>query len=504
MKKMLLMLVLFAVSAAARTMWVRVYYDTDAERVMLLEKGHDLLTGSAQNRYLEYFLDDKTVYDLQAQGFRTDILHPDIAAYLVETYGHLRMTFGEYYTYDEMIQELDVIAAAYPELAFETSIGQTWQGRDIWAIKISDNAGVTEPEPRILISGAHHAREPIGCSIAIDYIYWLLDNYGTNDTATTIVNNTETWFVPVVNPDGYVFNETYDDPWGYGWRKNCRDNNNSGQMEPEFDGVDLNRNYGYMWGYNNIGSSPDPTSEVYRGPEAFSEPETQSMRELCDSSEFVYAMNYHAYGDILLVPWAYIDAWVPSPDSEEYYAMAESMTVFIGVPNNYIFGTGMGTLGYEVNGGSDDWMYGEQNEKPKCIAFSPEVGSSFWQAASDTNIIVTQCNETRPMNIFLGLRAALLGVEETEALAVRNLALWPNPVRGRAMLHFDLLERARLSVSLYDMTGRLVYARAATDFRAGVHELDLNTARLGSGVYFLKVSRGKQDILREKVVVIKE
>jgi len=504
MKKMLLMVVLFVVSAAARTMWVRVYYDTDAERVLLLEKGYDLLTGSAQNRYFEYFLDEKTVFDLQAQGYVTDILHPDITTYLNETYGHLRMTFGEYYTYAEMVEELETVSAAYPALTHLTSIGQTWQGRDIWALKVSDNAGVTEPEPRVLISGAHHAREPIGCSIAIDYLYWLLGNYNTNDTATTIVNNAETWFVPVVNPDGYVFNETYDDPWGYGWRKNCRDNNNSGQMEPDYDGVDLNRNYGYMWGYNNAGSSPDPTSEVYRGPEAFSEPETQSMRELCDSCEFVYAMNYHSYGDILLVPWAYIDAWVPSPDSEEYYAMAESMTTHIGVPNNYIFGTGMGTLGYEVNGSSDDWMYGEQTEKPKCIAFSPEVGSSFWQAATDTNIIVHQCNDTRPMNIFLGLRAAQLGIEETKALTVRNLSVWPNPVYGRAMLRFDLAETAILGVSLYDMAGRQVYTRALTRYGKGIHELQLSTVNLGSGVYFLRIFGDKSDIMTEKVVVIGE
>lgn len=492
---------LLAVSAGARTMWVRVYYDSEEARTQLLANDFDLLTGSAQNRYFEFFLDEKTTYDLQAQGYIVDILHPDITTFLNETYGNLRINFGEYYTYDEMVQEIETISALYPALTHLTSIGQTWQGRDIWAVKISDNASVTETEPRVLISGAHHAREPIGCSIAIDNMYWLLDNYGTNDTATAIVNNSETWFVPVVNPDGYVFNETYDDPWG--WRKNCRDNNNSGQMEPEFDGVDPNRNYGYMWGYNNVGSSPDPTHGAYRGPEAFSEPETQAMRELCDSAEFVYAMNYHAYGEILLVPWSYIDSWVPSPDSEEYYAMAESMTIYIGVPNNYVFGTGMGTLGYEANGTSDDWLYGEQVEKPKCIAFSPEVGSSFWQAATDTNIIVHQCNDARPMNIFLEYRAALLGIEETDAHILKNLSLWPNPVHDRAILRFDLDVHVRLAVRLYDMTGRLVLARTA-EYGPGIHELHLDAAGLCSGVYVLRISRGAQTIMREKVVIIRE
>ncbi len=496
-------MLLLAVSAGARTMWVRVYYDTEEARTQLLTCDFDLLTGSAQNRYFEYFLDEKAAADLQAQGYIIDILHPDITTFLNETYGHLRMNFGEYYTYDEMVEELETICASYPAFTSLASIGITWQGRDIWAVKVSDNAGVTEAEPRVLISGAHHAREPIGCSIAIDNMYWLLDNYGTNDTATAIVNNSETWFVPVVNPDGYVFNETYDDPWGYGWRKNCRDNNNSGQMEPDFDGVDLNRNYGYMWGYNNAGSSPDPTHEAYRGPSAFSEPETQAMRELCDSAEFIYAVNYHAYGEILIVPWGYFDSWVPSPDSEEYYAMAESMTAYVGVPNNYVFGTGMGTLGYEVNGGSDDWMYGEQTEKPKCFAFSPEVGTSFWQAATDTNIIVTQCNDARPMNIFLEYRAALLGIEETGAHILKNLSLWPNPVQGRAVLHFALDEHQRLAVHLYDMTGRLVSDRTA-EFGPGIHELYLDAAGLSSGVYFLRIARGEQTIFGEKIVVFRE
>lgn len=488
---------------SAQTVWVRVYYDSDFERETLLDSDYDLLTGNAPEKYFEYFLDEKDVEELREKGFCLKILHPDIARYLEETYGHLRMNFGCHYTYSEMEQELDQIVAAHPTITRKVNLGLTWQNREVWGLKISDNPAQHEGEPSVLITGAHHAREPIGCGISMDFINWLVDNYGVNDTATTIIDHDEVWIVPVVNPDGYVFNETYNDPWGNGWRKNCRDNNNNGQMDTDYDGVDLNRNYGYRWGYNNQGSSPNPPDEDYRGPSAFSEPETQAIRTLCDTFAFQYAMNYHSYADVLIVPWGYINDWVPAPDSAVYYAMCDTMTTRIGVPNNYPFGTAGQTIGYNANGTSEDWLYGEQIEKPKCFSFTTEVGGSFWEGAGDTNLIVQNINRTRPMNIYLCYKAAVVGIEEEEEpVFVSATQIMPNPVRERFIVSFTLPGPAAITVCMHDASGRRIAGEEIQRLSAGRHEIEVDANDLPAGVYFVSLRCDYDEVYRQKVVLL--
>ena len=502
MKKMLCLTLLTISILTARTMWVRVYYNNDIERQLLIVRSYDILGGNAQRGYFEYFLDEESVNGLIENGFRVDILNSDIINYLEENYGGLRMTFGEYYTYDEMDAEITQIASQYPNITKKVNIGTTWQNRTVWAMKISDNPQQTENEHRVLIDGVHHAREPIGCSICIDFIKYLVQNYGVKDTVTTIVNNDEVWVVPVVNPDGYVFNETYNDPWGNGYRKNCRDNDSSGNFDPTLDGVDLNRNYGYQWGYDNNGSSPDPTNEAYRGPYAFSEPETQAMRIVSDSADFEYALSYHSYSGFLLYPWSYINAL--TPDSLLYKAMAETMTTIIGLPNNYPYGTPYQTIGYNANGCSFDWMYGEQTEKPKCVGFGAEIGASFWKGAADTNIIIQQCNETRPMNIYLCYKAALVGIEEkSEPAMITGFEIRPNPVRnGSISMSFNLKQQTRLSLTLYDALGRIVYYKPAESYSPGPNLINIVPPDLSSGIYFIDLGYDRQVIVKEKLIII--
>ncbi len=120
-------------------------------------------------------------------------------------------------------------------------------------VKISDNPNVNETEPEVLYTALHHAREPVGAMQMLFYMYYLLENYDNDPFIQALVDNTEMYFVPVVNPDGYVYNQTTNPNGGGMWRKNRRNNGSAGLY-----GSDLNRNYGYMWGYDNNGSSPYP------------------------------------------------------------------------------------------------------------------------------------------------------------------------------------------------------------------------------------------------------
>lgn len=385
--------------------WVRIYIENQEDITHIMAMGvEDIPYVNLKRGYIEAIVPKKFMPFVKE--YRYDILDPD----LTETWNRwkdagIMIDFGPYYTYSEATDILDSLYNTHPDLMTPLiSIGTTWQGRDIWAVKISDNPNQDEDEPAVLLTGVHHAREPIGCYIVVEMACYLLDHYNTDSVIHWLVNNREIWLVPVVNPDGYVYNESSD---GY-WRKNMRDNNNNGHFDPDYDGVDPNRNYGYMWGYDNNGSSPDPGSETYRGPYAFSEPLVQAIRYLCDSTEPVLAVNYHSYSNYILFPWGY--DYIHTPDDALYRAMSGVMNQASG----YNYGTPWELL-YLVNGDSDDWMYGEQSEKPKIFAFTAEVGEAFYQP--DINIITEQFNENLPLNMYL-IKAAGLFLEKTECSVV--------------------------------------------------------------------------------------
>ena len=176
-------------------------------------------------------------------------------------------SMGGFLTWQEMQDQLDLMVALHPDLISpKVSIGTSHEGRPIHVLRISNDPNVDQAKPEMLYDALHHAREPEGVMQLLYFMWSLLERYGTDPLITHIVDTRELYFVPCVNPDGYVYNETTD-PFGGGmWRKNRRDNGDGSF------GVDLNRNYGLAWGIDDDGSSPDPFSDVYRGPSAFSEP----------------------------------------------------------------------------------------------------------------------------------------------------------------------------------------------------------------------------------------
>lgn len=284
-----------------------------------------------------------------------------------------------FYTYVEMLENMANMRSLYPDLITDTTaIGDflTHQDRPIYhQIITAPNAPMSSKE-QILYTGIHHAREPMSMVQNIFLMWYVLENYGSDEMVTYLLDNFELHFVPCINPDGYVYNENnfiYDEngePDFHFWRKNARDNNEDGLFTGTGDGVDLNRNYGFLWGYSTNGSSGNTSSSTYRGPSAFSEPETQAMRFLCEDNDYKVAFNYHSYGNLLIYPWGFaVDTL--TPDSTQFEVLAD---LYIQ-ENRYTPGTGNQTVGYLINGDSDDWMYGEQTTKNKIYAFTPEVGT---------------------------------------------------------------------------------------------------------------------------------
>ncbi|MFT5678911.1 MAG: carboxypeptidase T, partial [Patiriisocius sp.] len=239
-------------------------------------------------------------------------------------------SMGGFLTYQEILDELDAMKAAYPDLITtksnisnfltqgqsDNSVTPSIGGNGIQWVKISDNPDTDETEEEILYSAIHHAREPMSVMQLIYYMWYLLENYDTDTEVQSIVNNTELYFVPVLNPDGYLYNEKTDPNGGGFWRKNRR-NNGGGDF-----GVDNNRNYEYfidgdanngMWGGD--GSSGNPDSQTYRGTAPFSEVENQAMKWFCEQHNFVMAFNNHSFGNLLLYPFGYTEE-TPTDENE--------------------------------------------------------------------------------------------------------------------------------------------------------------------------------------------
>jgi len=246
-------------------------------------------------------------------------------------------TFAGYFTYDEMLANLDSMHAKYPNLITERIVAndsiQSLEGRDLYYVRLSDNPEMDEEEPEVFYNALHHAREPLSMQHLIFYMWYLLENYETNDDVKRAVDNVQMYFLPCVNPDGYIYDQTIEPQGGGFWRKNRRDNENG------TFGVDLNRNYDCNWGYDDVGSSPDTDSPTYRGTAGFSEPETQIVKEFCEAHEFLITLNCHTSGNLLIYPWGY-DYSLFTLDSAQFVNYAEVMTRY----NDYTYGTGDQTV----------------------------------------------------------------------------------------------------------------------------------------------------------------
>ncbi len=288
-----------------------------------------------------------------------------------------------YINYEEMLAELQQIEMDYPNICKLYDIGDS-RGKqysdagnsnyddyyhEIWVMKVSDNVETEEDEPSIYYLSEHHAREPISLEVNMAILNHIIDNYGTDPEITDNVDNTQIWFVLLVNPNGHkiVTDEIYTM-----WRKNICDNNENGQIDVTGyyaeDGVDPNRNYSWEWG----GASTDWTSETYQGTSAFSEPETQAVQSLIENHHFVAGISYHSYSELVLYPYGYAYG-VVAPDQEALEELAIDMAVTIPAQNGGNYTPLPGWDLYPCTGTTDDYSYGTHG----IFSFTIELATEF-------------------------------------------------------------------------------------------------------------------------------
>jgi carboxypeptidase T len=208
-----------------------------------------------------------------------------------------------YHNYTEMANETAAVASANPSLVRRFSVGNSYQGRALWATKISDNVATDEAEPEVLFQCGQHAREHLSVEMCLYLLNELTSKYASDTTIRNLVNSREIYIIFQVNPDG----SEYDIATGSyrSWRKNRQPNTGSSAV-----GTDLNRNWSYQWGCCG-GSSGSPSSSTYRGPSAFSAPETQRVRNFVQGrvvggrQQIRVAIDFHTYSELILWPYGY-------------------------------------------------------------------------------------------------------------------------------------------------------------------------------------------------------
>jgi hypothetical protein len=269
-------------------------------------------------------------------------------------------------------EEFEQAAADNPRITKLISIGKTVSGQDIVALKVSRNARSTRDgrRPAVLYLGAQHAREWITPEMVRRLMHRFVDGYAKDRTIRRLIDDNELWFVPVANPDGYDW--TFE-PGQRLWRKNLRDNDGDGQIGAG-DGVDLNRNLPTKWGYDNEGSSPEPSSLTYRGPSPGSEPETKALDSFARRVGFEFFINYHSAAELLL----YGTGWqvaTPTPDDVIYEVLAGD-DAHPAVPG---YDPDISAELYTTNGDTDTHM----TERYGTLGFTPEMATCESASAVD-------------------------------------------------------------------------------------------------------------------------
>ncbi len=296
-----------------------------------------------------------------------------------------------YRNFSIVVETLYETESSHSDIARVYDIGDSWEktegiaDRDILAIKISDNVDSDEDEPEVLMMALQHAREWPTSEIALQLIENLTDSYGSDARITWLVDNRETWIIPVVNPDGLEFAMTYDDMW----RKNRRDNGDTTY------GVDLNRNYngsenGDPFGeWGGAGASHITSYDTYCGESPFSEPETQAVRNLVKGRSFTVAIDFHTHGNLVMWPWGYT-ADLP-PDNEDLVRIGYELAAL----NDYEADQSVGL--YPTTGDSLDWLYGSAD----IFAFLFEVGEGPDFNPDGMDTVLEQIAENIPPALLL-------------------------------------------------------------------------------------------------------
>lgn len=279
---------------------------------------------------------EEAVY-LKEKGLEIITEIEDLNAYSA-SFGERGVPTG-YYTVEELNEIADSLALNFPAICTKHLLGSGSFSHELWALKISDNSPLDENEPELLFDGGIHGDEIGGPENLIRFARDLCLGYGNNPDMTYAVDNAETWIIYCINPYGRDFMTRYN-----------------------ANGVDINRDCGYMW--NGEGNSSG----------IFSQPETKILRNILKAHQFVIHISYHSGTEFISYPWSYREEL--TPDNANHDFLAQQYAANSGYTNIPI-GPGFSGM-YAINGSTKDYGYGATG----AISWSVEISMSKQPPAS--------------------------------------------------------------------------------------------------------------------------
>jgi carboxypeptidase T len=331
---------------------------------------------------------------------------------------------SNYHNYAELTAEINQLVAANgpgsaKNIMSTSSIGKTWEGREIPVVKISDNVSSDEAEPEVLFTANQHAREHLTVEMALYLMNELTSQYGVDSTITNLINTREIWIVPSVNPDGAEFDVSTPPTYRL-WRKNRQPNPGSANV-----GTDLNRNWDFNFGCCG-GSSGSTGSETYRGPSPFSAPETQRVRDFVNSrvvggiQQIKTAIDFHTYSELVLWPFGYTTAdTAPGLNQDERDTFATLGTQMASL-NGYT--PEQSSDLYITDGSIDDWLWGVHKIWGYTFEMFPRTSNPGFYPADENIVAQTSRNRSAVLLLLqnsdcpprvIGKEAQLCGIPST-------------------------------------------------------------------------------------------
>jgi carboxypeptidase T len=372
---------------------------TVAARTSVAQSGVDVL--GVRDGTMEVVASPAQASSLRASGLTVD-LTGDWRAMLAQRSGKGARAgdfpAGDegYHTYDEMVAALQAANSAHPDITTLGSIGDTYEGRQIPIIKISDNAATDEDEPEVLFTCNVHAREHLTTEMCLHIVDRFTSGYGSDRTVTDFVNGKEIWVVPSVNPDGAEYDISGDQYQG--WRKNRQPNAAGGV------GTDINRNFSYMWGCCG-GSSTSPGAEDYRGPSASSAPEVRAVEAFADSrvvggvQQLKAHIDFHTFSELVLWPFGHTTDTVTEGMTQQEYDRFQSVGQQMAASNGYT--PEQSSALYITDGDMNDYMWGTHKVLTYCFEMYPTDGGLDGFYPPDEDIVPQTTRNDGAVDILL-------------------------------------------------------------------------------------------------------
>jgi len=309
-----------------------------------------------------------------------------------------------YHTYQELTDELHSLQVNHSDIMSLSSIGKTFEGRDLWMVKLSDNVNQEENEPGVLFMGAHHGNEKPSYEVCLFFIQYMVEQYG-NDSLPEIrnaIDSTQIYVIPMVNPDGVEANT----------RKNSAPNYGPFGLSTTITsyGVNLNRNYDDPWflayifpvSYSLPFILPD-ASFNYRGPYPFSVNETKAIKNFAENHTISISISYHSYGEFIIYPWMHTTK--QTPDEPLFRSVGENISLindyYLFVKNYHLIPRYGGTLG-----SSENWLYRARG----ILAYTIELCDE--RAPSDPQVMYDLCMTQTTVHLYLCQRAQTIESEK--------------------------------------------------------------------------------------------